>query len=54
VPEETEKVLRWLETPGVRLVSVEGEWSCPVGGGGAYRSLMSASFGGTRAAQARC
>lgn len=30
--EETEKVLRWLESPGVRLVSVEGEWSCPVRG----------------------
>ena len=31
-PEETEKVLRWLEEPGVRLVSVDGEWTCPVGG----------------------
>lgn len=30
--EETEKVLRWLESPGVRLVSVDGEWSCPVRG----------------------
>lgn len=30
--EETEKVLRWLETDGVRLVRVEGEWSCPVRG----------------------
>lgn len=28
--EESEKVLRWLETPGVRLVEVDGEWSCPV------------------------
>ncbi|MFP5335627.1 MAG: DEDD exonuclease domain-containing protein, partial [Actinomycetes bacterium] len=26
-PEETEKVLRWLDSPGVRLVSVDGEWS---------------------------
>jgi len=32
IPEETEKVLRWLESDGVRLVHVEGEWSCPVGG----------------------
>ena len=40
IPEETEKVLRWLEAPGVRLVAVEGEWSCPVSGGGAYRSLL--------------
>jgi len=30
--EETEKVLRWLEAPGVRLVRVDGEWSCPVRG----------------------
>ena len=32
LPEETEKVLRWLEEPGVRLVEVDGEWTCPVGG----------------------
>jgi DNA polymerase-3 subunit epsilon len=30
--EETEKVLRWLESPGIRLVDVDGEWSCPVQG----------------------
>lgn len=30
--EETEKVLAWLERPGVRLVRVEGEWTCPVAG----------------------
>ncbi len=30
--EETEKVLRWLESDGVRLVRVDGEWSCPVRG----------------------
>jgi DNA polymerase-3 subunit epsilon len=30
--EETELILRWLESDGVRLVHVEGEWSCPVGG----------------------
>ncbi|WP_370249984.1 DEDD exonuclease domain-containing protein [Nocardioides sp.] len=29
---ETELVLRWLESPGVRLVEVEGEWTCPVSG----------------------
>ena len=40
IPEETEKVLRWLEAPGVRLVSVEGEWSCPVSGAGAHRALL--------------
>ena len=30
--EETEKILRWLESPGLRLVEVDGEWSCPVAG----------------------
>jgi DNA polymerase-3 subunit epsilon len=30
--EETEKVLRWLESDGIRLVDVDGEWSCPVAG----------------------
>lgn len=30
--EETESVLTWLEQEGVRLVDVEGEWSCPVAG----------------------
>ena len=30
--EESEKVLRWLESPGVRLVHLDGEWSCPVRG----------------------
>lgn len=30
--EETEKVLRWLESPGIRLVDVDGEWTCPVAG----------------------
>ncbi|WP_447646680.1 hypothetical protein [Nocardioides zeae] len=30
--EETEAVLTWLEQPGVRLVDVDGAWTCPVGG----------------------
>jgi DNA polymerase III subunit epsilon len=30
--EETEKILRWLESPGIRLITVDGEWSCPVAG----------------------
>lgn len=29
-PEETDLLLGWLERPGVRVVDVEGEWSCPV------------------------
>ena len=39
-PEETEKILRWLETPGVRIVDLEGEWTCPVGGAGAARAEL--------------
>jgi len=30
--EESERILRWLESPDVRLIGVEGEWSCPVSG----------------------
>ncbi len=30
--EETERILRWLEAPGLRLIEVDGEWTCPVGG----------------------
>ncbi|RYU09607.1 DEDD exonuclease domain-containing protein [Nocardioides iriomotensis] len=30
--EESEKLLRWLESDGVRLVHVDGEWTCPLGG----------------------
>ncbi|WP_183094597.1 DEDD exonuclease domain-containing protein [Nocardioides stalactiti] len=32
--EESERILRWLELPGVRLVEIEGEWTCPVRGAG--------------------
>jgi DNA polymerase-3 subunit epsilon len=39
-PEEAEKVLRWLEAPGVRIVSLEGEWTCPVHGAGAARARL--------------
>ena len=40
--EETEKVLRWLESPGVRLVDVDGEWVCPVGGAARHLDLYDA------------
>jgi DNA polymerase-3 subunit epsilon len=36
-PEETEKILSWLEGAGIRLVSLSGEWSCPVHGAGGQR-----------------
>ncbi|MFC5728374.1 MULTISPECIES: DEDD exonuclease domain-containing protein [Nocardioides] len=34
--EESERILRWLESPGVRLVDVVGEWTCPVHGAGRH------------------
>jgi DNA polymerase-3 subunit epsilon len=38
--EETDLVLGWLDSPGVRLVRVDGEWTCPVNGaGGAHAPL---------------
>jgi DNA polymerase-3 subunit epsilon len=39
-PEETEKILRWLETPGVRIVELDGLWTCPVGGAAAARERL--------------
>jgi DNA polymerase-3 subunit epsilon len=40
--EETEKILRWLESPGVRLAHVEGEWTCPIGGATKHLELHDA------------
>ncbi len=34
--QETERLLRWLESPTVRLVDVDGEWTCPVQGAGRH------------------
>jgi DNA polymerase-3 subunit epsilon len=36
--EETEKILLWLESTGVRMVATDGEWTCPVHGAGAARA----------------
>ena len=38
--EEAEKILRWLETPGVRIVDLDGQWTCPVGGAAAARAEL--------------
>lgn len=38
--EETALVLAWLEREGTRLVSTEGEWTCPVNGAGAACSHL--------------
>ena len=39
-PEEAEKVLRWLEADGTRLVDVEGAWACPLHGAGSERARL--------------
>ena len=38
--EETEKILRWLESTGVRMVAIDGQWTCPVHGAGAARASL--------------
>ena len=40
--EESEQILRWLEQPGVRLVHVEGEWTCPVSGASRHLAVHDA------------
>jgi DNA polymerase-3 subunit epsilon len=40
--EESEKILRWLESPGVRLVDVDGEWTCPLGGAARHLAVYDA------------
>ena len=34
--EESERILRWLESPSIRLIEIEGEWTCPVSGATRY------------------
>ena len=41
--EETERILRWLESPGVRLIEVEGEWTCPLAGATRHLALHDAA-----------
>ncbi|HRW17867.1 MAG TPA: DEDD exonuclease domain-containing protein [Dermatophilaceae bacterium] len=42
--EETDLVLRWLAQPGVRIVSLDGEWTCPVGGAEPARAALQAQL----------
>jgi DNA polymerase III subunit epsilon len=39
-PEEIEIVLRWLDSPGIRLVEMDGTWICPVSGAGRHLSRL--------------
>jgi len=38
--EETEIIARWLDEPGVRLVDLDGVWSCPVRGAASYADVL--------------
>ncbi len=40
--EESEQILRWLESDGIRLIDVEGEWTCPLGGAGRHLGVHDA------------
>jgi DNA polymerase III subunit epsilon len=40
--EEVEKILRWLDSPHVRMVTIDGVWTCPVKGAGAARDSLDA------------
>ncbi|MFF4772219.1 DEDD exonuclease domain-containing protein [Microtetraspora fusca] len=51
--EETECVLRWLESPGVRLVRVDGTWSLPAYGAGRLRARMERAYQGLPGHQPR-
>jgi DNA polymerase-3 subunit epsilon len=42
--EETECILRWLESPGVRLVEVDGEWSLPARGAARHKARLDLAY----------
>jgi DNA polymerase III subunit epsilon len=44
--EETERILRWLELPGVRLVELDGEWSCPLDGAQRHTAWLDTAYSG--------
>ncbi|WP_157244443.1 DEDD exonuclease domain-containing protein [Nonomuraea typhae] len=44
--EETECILRWLESPGIRLVEVDGEWSLPVNGAARHKARIDQAYRG--------
>jgi DNA polymerase-3 subunit epsilon len=40
--EESERILRWLESPSIRLIEIDGEWTCPVNGATRYLDVARA------------
>jgi DNA polymerase-3 subunit epsilon len=51
--EETECVLRWLDSPGVRLVQVDGTWSVPAYGAGRLKDRIERAYHGLHKHQPR-
>jgi DNA polymerase III subunit epsilon len=45
-PEETERILDWLERPETRLVEVSSDWASPVGGAARLKPLLTRLDGG--------
>ena len=41
--EESERILRWLESPSIRLIEIDGEWTCPVNGATRYLDVARAA-----------
>jgi DNA polymerase-3 subunit epsilon len=41
--EESERILRWLESPSIRLIHIDGEWTCPVSGATRYLDATAAT-----------
>ncbi|SEL20325.1 DEDD exonuclease domain-containing protein [Nonomuraea pusilla] len=42
--EETECILRWLESPGVRLVEIDGEWCLPAHGAARHKARIDLAY----------
>jgi DNA polymerase-3 subunit epsilon len=51
--EETECILRWLESPGVRLVEIDGEWSLPAHGAARHKARIERAYQGLDRARSR-
>jgi DNA polymerase-3 subunit epsilon len=45
-PEETERILDWLERPETRLVEISSDWASPIGGAARLRPLLARLDGG--------
>jgi DNA polymerase-3 subunit epsilon len=43
---ETERILHWLEQPGVRLVELDGTWASPAYGAAGLRDLLASAAAG--------